>query len=184
MASETDLMKCIARIGAAFPNFKATPMTLEVYFETLRDLDGDLLEAATLQSIAENGRAFAPAPGEIREAASSIRGTVAGVPSSYDAWGEVRRAFADYGYVGNPPWSHPLIAKAVKAMGWRDMCMSEDETATRARFIQCYEQFQKRAEADDGMLPQVRGYITDAQEQMNQLAAKMAPRLGNGKEEK
>jgi len=159
MADEKDIAGIVALIGAAYPNFAPTEHTVEVYYQTLRDIPPDLLKTATLDCIAEAGRKFAPSVGELRGAVADIQRAVSGMPGSYQAWEEVRRAMVDIGFYHQPEFSHPLIADTVRTLGWRNLCLSENQVADRARFIQAYEQLQQRAENDAMMLPEVRGYI-------------------------
>ena len=160
MADKHEIEIMIAKLSAAFPNWKVSPYTIQVYLEDLSDIDSETLDAAVKMCRTEPGRAFAPSTGEIRGAVGKLRGMSNNVPSSYEAWQEVGRQInINGGEYGNPVWSHPLVEKAVRAIGWRQLRMSEDQTADRARFIQCYEQLQDRAERENLLLPEVRGYI-------------------------
>ena len=182
MADITDIGQIIGVISAAYPNWNPTDYTAEVYFQTLSDLPADELKAATLHCISEAGRKFAPSVGELRGAVSELRGYTANVPSSYQAWQEVQRQMVENGGdYGIPVWSNPIVGQAVRAMGWRNLRMSEDQTADRARFLQCYEQFVERATRDDMLLPEVRGYIEmngakviAPADQMKQLSEKLS----------
>ena len=170
MADEQEVAGIVAVLSAAYPNFKATEYTTEIYFQTLQDIPGDLLKAATLQCVAEAGRKFAPSVGEIRGTVLMLQKISLDVPSSYEAWQEVQQQILENGGdFGNPVFSHPVIEKTVRALGWRNLRMSENETADRARFIQAYEQFQDRNDTEEMMLPEVRGYI-ETQSQIKQLA--------------
>lgn len=160
MATKQDVAMIVAMISAGYPNFNATEMTMEVYYQTLKDIDPELLKAAALQAIAQVDRKFAPSVGEIRGMVSEINKIGAGLPTSFQAWQEVQKQIVDNGGdYGTPVWSHPLVEQAVKAIGWRNLRMSEDAVADRARFIQCYEQFATRHESLSMMLPEVKGYI-------------------------
>ena len=160
MASEIEVAEIVMIISAAYPNFKSTEYTTEVYFQTLKDIPGDLLKVATLHSIAENGRQFAPSVGELRGAVLDLQKIGNDVPSSFEAWQEVQQQIVENGGdFGNPVFSHPIVEKTVKAIGWRNLRMSEDVTADRARFIQAYEQFASRDDIESMMLPEVKGYI-------------------------
>jgi hypothetical protein len=160
MATKHDIEIIIAKLSAAFPNWKVTAYTVQVYLEDLSDIDPETLEAAVKMCRTEPGRAFAPSTGEIRGAVGKLRGMATNIPSSYEAWQEVGKQINENGGdYGTPVWSHPLVEKTVKAIGWRNLRMSEDQTADRARFIQCYEQLQDRAKTENLLLPEVRGYI-------------------------
>ena len=177
MATEEQTAVLVAMIGAAYPNFKATEMTLDVYYQTLKDLDYDLLKAATLHAIAQPRRAFAPSVGEIRGAVSDILQQSSHMPSSFEAWNEFLQQARAVGHMGTPEFSHPLVAKTVKVLGWRELCLSENQVADRARFIQAYEQLAERASRDMVMLPSVKGYIDNtASDAIKLLADKMGGR--------
>lgn len=163
MCNHTDIAQIIGVLSAAFPNYKTSEHTAPVLYETLKDLPSDELKAAVLHCVSQPGRAFAPSIGEIRGAVGELRKTSSGLPSSYEAWQEVLTQIRDNGGdFGKPVWSHPLVQRAVQAIGWRELRMSENQTADRARFLQCYEQLTERAERDDLMLPEVRGYLESA----------------------
>lgn len=159
MATETEVAQIVALISAAYPNFNPTEQTVEVYYQTLKDLPGDELKAAALTAIAEAGRKFAPSVGELRGAVGEIRKAVHNLPSSYQAWEEVLKQMVRVGSYRSPEFSHPLIHRVVDTLGWKNLCLSENAVADRARFIQAYEQLLMRFERDDLLLPEVRGYI-------------------------
>ena len=161
MADKMAIAQIVGVISAAYPNFNPSPQTVDVYYQTLKDLPEDELKAAALHCVSEAGRKFAPSVGELRGAVSELRDMATNLPSSFQAWQEVLRQFNLTGSYGTPEFSHPLITRAVNSLGWRELCLSENQVADRARFIQCYEQLQERARRDDLLLPEVRGYIEE-----------------------
>lgn len=183
MSDQKDIAKVVAILSAAYPAWQVNEYTIEVYYQDLRDLPSDLLFAAAAKARTNSGRnmAFAPSTGEIRQAAAEILRSVRGVPSSYQAWQEVVRAMLEVGSYGTPTWTHPLIGQTVDALGWRNLCMSENAVADRARFIQAFEQLSDRAEVEMMEPPQVRGYIEKASgrelpapfDQIKQLTARL-----------
>lgn len=176
MATIEDIAQIVAVISAAYPNFNPTENTVEVYCQTLKDIDAELLKAATLQAISEPGRKFAPSVGEIRGAIIEIRKTVSDIPDSFRAWTEVKKAMVEVGSYRKPEFSSPVIAEAVRAMGWKNLCLSENEVADRAHFVKAYEQLVRRIEADTNYLPEVRGYIEEnrANSEIKLLADKLS----------
>jgi len=150
-----EFSKIIYFVAAAYPSFTVKQDMLEAYHAILGDLPSDLLKAAALQ-LASESRAFFPSAGELRSAAFELIERRDGVPSAPEAWGEVKAQIGAVGYVGSPEFSHALIAEAVRIIGWRDLCISENQMSDRARFIQAYEALQKRRRTEVAMLPQVR----------------------------
>lgn len=65
-------------------------------------------------------------------------------PDSDQAWAEVLSKIRAEGYYRTPVWSDEAIADAVKAMGWQELCMSENLEADRAHFARFYERAQAR----------------------------------------
>lgn len=59
--------------------------------------------------------------------------------SAAEAWGEVICQVESIGYYGKPVFSTPIIEKAVKCVGWRNICMSENIGVERAHFMRAYE---------------------------------------------
>jgi hypothetical protein len=160
MANQKDIIEITSLIGETYTNFQPTAKTIEVYYQILKDIDPNELKAAVLHCISQADRKFAPTVGEIRGAVGDLRRSSANVPGSYQAWEEVQnQILINGGDFGSPVWSHPLIGKAVKAIGWRNLRMSENQTADRARFIQAYEQLETRMMKEEMLLPEVRGYI-------------------------
>jgi len=161
MASEADVARVVSMLSAAYPNWNVTPYTVEVYYQDLKDIDTQELLIASQSCRSEAGRKFAPSIGELRGAVMELRRASYNIPSAYDAWGEVLRAFNEIGSYSTPDWSSPLIAKVIKSLGWRNLCMSENQVADRARFIQAYEQLTERAEREQMLIPEVKGYLED-----------------------
>ena len=183
MAEKQDIAKLVAVTSAAYPAWQVNEYTIEVYYQDLRDLPADLLFAAAAKARTNAARnlAFAPSTGEIRQAAAEILRSVQGVPSSFQAWQEVNRAMLEVGSYGKPTFSHSLIGQAVDALGWRNLCMSDNAVADRARFLQAYEQLADRNETEMMEPPAVRGYIEQASgralpapfDQIKQLTARL-----------
>lgn len=154
MATPEQVAKVCGVMAAAYPNYKLTPQTIHVYARTLGDLPADMLEAAALQCIATSE--FFPTVAALRKAAFEIMAHAQGIPTAHEAWGEVRRAMGTVGHMGKPKFSHPIVERAVAALGWRDLCLSDNPTADRARFLECYQQLLNRAQVDAAMLPEVK----------------------------
>ena len=161
MADALDIAQILSLMSAAFPNFQMKPETPELYLQLLGDIPADELKPAVLQSVSEAGRKFAPSVGEIRGMVSQMRMSVANVPSAYEAWQEVLSEIRSTGSYRRPEFKHPLVERAVETMGWRNLCLSENQVADRARFLQAYEQLVERAAREDMLLPEVRGYIEE-----------------------
>ena len=159
MATQAEILKVWVMLLAAYPHFAkdATPETLdgtlEVYQRLLGDLPVKAIEAAALDHVSRCK--WFPTIAEIREKAIVIK--LPTQPTAMEAWGEVSKAILSIGsWSPQPRFTHPTIDKTVTAMGWVDLCRSEDGIADRARFIQAYDRFVQRQHDDALTLPKVR----------------------------
>jgi hypothetical protein len=174
MSQEIEVAQVVAMIGSAYPNFNPAKETVAVYYELLKDLPFDLLKAAALKCCAESGRKFAPSVGEIRGAAIELQVRVKGIPSVLAAWDEVctapyrqvneTHAFWRDGirHTTDPDahkWSHPLVEKVARMMGWPEFPDPESESTDRAHFFKQYEAEIARYSSNEIELPEVTRYI-------------------------
>lgn len=63
-----------------------------------------------------------------------------------EAWLEVRKKIMGVGSYGTPTFKESLIQKAVEIMGWRNLCLSENQMADRAHFLKIYDTLINREE--------------------------------------
>ncbi len=181
MATNKEIAELIAMLAVSFPAFKGKleqfskadkQRMVKAYHIALGDIDADLL-ACVVEHIISTATFF-PSAGEIRSTAYHLAEVGLGIPSAQDAWAEVsamtRKGFykqADGGwYQARPPlpedWSHPLVQKAVDAVGgWVALRTSENTVADRARFIQAYDVYVERYREQERMLPGVRQAVAE-----------------------
>lgn len=150
--TDEESKKLLAMLFAAFPveTRNVTPeearATARVYARGLADLDSATAAKAIDRLIMSSERL--PVIAKIRAMCVEIahgRKRAGG-----DAWGDVVAAIRRVGgHRPAPAFDDPLVARAVAALGWRDLCLSENPVADRARFVQLYESLQdgERAEA-------------------------------------
>ena len=156
----SETIKFIATIAAAYPSQAArlSPDALEamvpVWHEMLKDLAASQANAALARCVATS--TWMPSVADIRSAA--VQQTIGAARAGGDAWGDVLAAVRRYGYLRTPAFSDPVVARAVYALGWLEICNSENQVADRARFIELYEQLQvsERVEAQVAGLPAAR----------------------------
>lgn len=173
MADKIEVSQVVAMLGSAYPNFAPTKETVGVYYELLKDLPADLLKVAALQCCSEAGRKFAPSVGELRGAASAIQRKSQGIPTALEAWSETREApYRDYrkyplyrdGEIfhedPNPhQWSHPLVERVARMLGWPKFPDPGNEGVDRAHFLKQYEAELSKYASEAIELPEVTRYI-------------------------
>jgi hypothetical protein len=129
----------VATTGQArFFDTKALDAMTTAYEALLADLDYARCNAAV--RVLLQSKNSIPAVADIRRVVLELeRGPVR--PSG-EAWGEVLKAIGRYGAYRVPgvdfQFSDPEVARCVNALGWKVLCLSEDQTADRARFIELY----------------------------------------------
>lgn len=183
MASKEDIAKIQAVLMAAFPNYRpADPaMVSQVWFEILQDLPGDMLKMAVLQYCGENHE-FAPSAGTVRDYAFRLRAKAAGIPSAYQAYLEVLEMPADQvkSYTGEEngqfviyrqkiDFSHPLVERVARSLGWPKTFPSDNPTADRAQFLKAYEAEMTRHFEDAARLPAVEKYIEETRKALPEV---------------
>lgn len=134
--------------------------TQRIYRQFMADLDYAACNAAVANLIAT--AKFLPTIAEIRAATFDLAHGQR--RAGGDAWGDVRHAIGQYGSYRMPgrdfQFDDPVTARAVSALGWRDLCLSESQVADRARFIELYDKLagDARQSALTNTLPAMKRY--------------------------
>jgi len=138
MTREETAIVC-ATLSAAFPNWVVTSETIEMWQAMLQDLDGSVVFQAAQEWVLTDERY--PSIAGIRKKCAEITGSLA--PSASEAWAEVIEMVERYGSSRGhrPDWTHPLVSKTVKAIGYRHICMSDNIIAVRAHFTKMFNEF-------------------------------------------
>ena len=179
----TEFMQLWTVLTSAYPTFKTPAATIEVYALALSDLDYPLAEAAVLDAVSKSK--FFPTIAEIREAAARLLVGADSAPQALEAWGKVKQAveiFGRHGWAGAQKFLDERTAATIRAIGWLSFCDSEvsEEMSWRARFVELYDQYQRREVRQAQILPAVREVAQrqiEALKQMAQLEAGLTARL-------
>jgi hypothetical protein len=142
MATQIETLRVLKILGDIFPSFPLSSSAIEVYVRLLEDIPGLVLEQAALDHISRS--TFFPSIAELRPAAFSIIQAIDPIPSEYEAWSEVQAEISRVGQGDRPQFKNSLVAKAVEQLGWRYLCLSENQVADRAHFIQAYQLLAER----------------------------------------
>lgn len=124
-------------------NLLPNSQAMELWFRQLMDIPYPVAEATLNKWVATNK--WSPSIAEIRELAAEIQSGK--LPDWGEAWEETCKAISRYGYY-RPKEAlaslSPLTRKTVERLGFTNLCLSENPTADRANFRQCYEIVAKR----------------------------------------
>ena len=138
-----EVAKLLAVLAASYPKFEVDDLKVQVWHEMLGDLDYVTVNMAVKKLILEN--TFAPSIAEVRKAAMDILNP--DVMTAAEAWGEVERAVRTYGYYREAEALAsltPRVAKVVRQISWREICLNEEPGVVRGQFLKMYQQVQER----------------------------------------
>ena len=189
MMSIDEFTELFEILTAAYPGHKFKSdddmgRTIVVWYSMLSDLPNELLEAAIHKHILQSANSYFPSINEIR-----IKATEVITPESNtaaEAWGEVVKAITEIGLRPYDKDSNkaldslkPLTRKVVEAIGFRTICMAEEESVgvVRGQFLKMYDQISSR-QKQEALLPE------GLREKINELAAsaKGVKSIGDGRD--
>lgn len=150
--TEVEASKLIAALVTAYPDAwrfldeAQAASTRKMYRHMMRDLEVEPAKAACAALVATSKRM--PSIAELRAAVIAQSAGVRRVGG--EAWGALQRLIGRYGSYRSPGVDFviedPVLAACVQALGWRSLCLSEEQVSDRARFIDLYDQLAKAAE--------------------------------------
>ena len=108
----------------------------------LADLDPIIAKAAVIKVCRESD--FFPSVARIVEAANELDPRIEKPPTAAEAWEEVERLIIHFGPHRAPKYSCDLVRRAVRAIGWLQLCCSENPAADRAHFLKLYESMRSK----------------------------------------
>ncbi len=141
--NRTEASRLVTVMLQAVPSNRVDPRNvpgmIDAYADLLSDLTYEQCNAGL--RVLLRTRTWLPSVADIRAAALELaRGPVR---AGGDAWGGVLRAIAAEGAYRTPgvdfTFSDPVTAQCVEALTWQTLCLSENPTAERARFIELYD---------------------------------------------
>ena len=137
--TELQIRLIIVELAAVLaPGFRSPieEATIRAYGHYLRNIPAAILQAAVDSWIGQSR--FFPAISQLLDSVDAVTGGDERMTAA-DSWGLIREQMFKSGAY-NPPEFDQVTERTVKAMGgWRYLCLSEDTTADRARYIDAYE---------------------------------------------
>ena len=108
----------------------------------LADLDPVVAKAAVIKVCRESD--FFPSVARIVAAAEELDPRNEKLPTAAEAWEEVERLIIHFGPYRAPKYSCDLVRRAVRSIGWLQLCCSETPVADRAHFLKLYESMRSK----------------------------------------
>lgn len=161
-------------IKAAYPNFNVLPdkYAMKVWFRALEDLDFRVVENAVWEHISTS--TFPPSIAEIREKCAARLSPM--VDDWGAAWEEVQQAIRKYGSYREEEAMASMTrmtAVAVRRMGFRNLCQSENQVADRAHFQRMYEGMVK----EEKRQTQIPEFVRNEKNQMIESNTLSVPKI-------
>ncbi len=154
--TKAEATKIVVHLVGIWTQTPVSEVTQQLYAQHLADLDFESTVLA-IDRLAKTAK-WLPAIAEIREMVVNVTHGPKRLGS--EAYGDVLAEIRRVGAYGVPRFEDPAVAESVRAMGWRALCLGENEASDRARFVDLYEGLQDRARADVAAgraLPPARG---------------------------
>ena len=180
----TKLQKALSILTGLYKNRFDSEQAM-LYEKFLNDIPVDLVTASINNLVySRTGKEseWPPSVGEIRAEAETIyrTATKTEIPTESEAWEELKNAISHYGYYGKPKFSNPLIAEAVKRLGFQDLCVMDigKMGIARKHFMDIYSQVvnqqkeRKRVNAIICKNPALQNLVNQAAEKMKLEAGK------------
>jgi len=147
-----------------------------IWFALLGDLEYAVLNAAIQKYMLT--KKFPPTIADLRELATTI--SAGEIPDWGEGWEKVLRAIRFYGYMRETEALQSmdeLTRTCVKRLGWRNLCMSENNNQDRANFRMIYEQLSERQKKEAAMPISLNNTI----KQLNQSVVKQLESKNEGR---
>ena len=176
---KTEFARIYQKLCAWYPGKMSTDtFALDSWYELLQDLPADLVMAGSLE-YASTGTPFPPSAGQLRQASLKLRKIAAGIPSAAAAWQEILESppggivkqsapNEDPETMADRPWviytasykfSHPVVEKVARQLGWPSLFPGDHLAADRARFMDAYTMEIATQTDDAARLPVVNKYL-------------------------
>lgn len=152
------------------PSFIPDADAFNVWYSLLKDLDYIVAQAAVQKYMLTNK--FAPTIADIRELAANVK--TGDKPLWSDGWEEVLRAISKYGSYRETEALQSMTETtrtAVKRLGFKNLCMSENIMADRANFRMIFEQIAEREHTAKQIPMTLTKLIEGIQQKTNLLEA-------------
>ena len=146
-------------------NLLPNPQAMDLWFSQLQDIPYKVAEAGLNKWVSLNK--WSPSIADIREITAEIMHGE--MPDWGEAWEEVCRAIRNFGtYRVDEALASmsPMARKATERIGWRNLCLSENQSADRANFRMIYESLADGEKKDAQIPSKLKMLIAQVQNKM------------------
>ncbi|MBP1624246.1 MAG: hypothetical protein H6Q07_2266 [Acidobacteria bacterium] len=138
----------VALASSSYPTMQSRDPRpiVEAWALMLADLEAVVAKAAIIKVCRESK--FFPSVAQVVAAAAELDPRRAKLPTAAEAWEEVEGLIQMVGPYRSPKYSCDTVKRAVRAIGWQQLCMGENPEADRAHFLRLYESMRSRYRED------------------------------------
>lgn len=160
----------LKKLFATFPNGNATAATVLVYVERLSSIPENELEAVVNQCIDECE--FLPTIAKLKEMHRQMHSLVS-PDLAAQGWLSVQRAMRDPATYSPTPegpmpkFKDPIVTKAVEALSWHSLRISENPRTDQAQFERLYRMFAEQEAREQRLSPEFKQLREVVQEREN-----------------
>ena len=147
---EVKMLALVVLASSSYPSMqsKDPQPIVSAWSLMLADIPLEILQAAVLKVCRDSE--FFPSVAQIVAAAEELDPRNEKLPTAAEAWEEVEQQICSAGIYKPPVFSSELVRRAARAIGWLQLCSSENPAADRAHFLRLYESMKnKRKEAKE-----------------------------------
>lgn len=145
-------------------NLLPNNQAMELWFGQLQDIPYQIAELTLNKWVATNK--WSPSVADIREQAAQVK--CGDKPLWSDGWEEVLRAISKFGSYRETEalqFMSDITRQAVKRLGFRNICLSENIAADRANFRMIFEQITERKQKQEQLPVSLTNLIEAVREQ-------------------
>jgi hypothetical protein len=155
---QSDVVKLIGILSINYKNFPESgklEMVTGLWTKMMGNVDYYVAEAAVEKYLAES--VYPPTIADIMTRIADI--TVIKEKTAIEGWDDVKTAIRKFGWYNEKGAMESLdgtTRRVIESMGFKTLCVSEDEMADRAHFLKVYDTLAKRNREEQLMLPSTR----------------------------
>jgi len=134
--NKIQVAQIVGIIASAYPQWKPTVETIEVYVTLLEDLEVLEVKEATMRLVMASE--YPPSVSMIRRKVLELRD---GLPlTKTEAWELVMNYVHKNGTYNRPTIEDPITRDVVNSIGWYQICTSTNVDTIRAQFFRLYDE--------------------------------------------
>ena len=141
---EIKMLALVVLASSSYPSMqnKDPQPIVTAWSMMLADIPMEILQAAVVKVCWDSE--YFPSVAQIVAAAAELDPSNEKLPTAAEAWEEVERLIIHFGPYRAPVYSCDTVKRAVRAIGWRQLCCGENPAVDRAHFLKLYESMRNR----------------------------------------